>query len=250
MRVEAPGQRQDSASRRWRVCSTLTMTSRSGSRKGEIMPRLLRCSTCTYSGALFEYDLMAHTCVTPPGLPSVCLGIHRVAYVLVACVPLQGGSALTFAEGPTLPNAHFMQRRLVKRVADLELDAEVLLVDGGREAVGQQQHRTGALGARAHQVALGQRRPLAQRQPPIVQLLPGHPVLATWALLRHWSLTVGATRWACLEGSELVVGPAAQHHHAQALRHARLLQRGLELCKASGLTLAREQVIHMNCNGT
>ena len=147
-------------------------------------------------------------------------------------------------------HSSFMRRRMVKWGADLELDAEVLLVDGGREAVGQQQHRTGSLGARAHQVALGQRRPLAQRQPPIVQLLPGHPVLATWALVRPWSLTDRATWWACLEGSELVVGPAAQYHHAQALRHARLLQRGLELCMTSGLTLTREQEIHMVCHGS
>ena len=62
MSVEAPGQRHESASSRCRVCSTLTITSRSGSRNGEMRPRLLRCSTCTYSGALFVYDLIAHTC--------------------------------------------------------------------------------------------------------------------------------------------------------------------------------------------
>ena len=105
MRVEAPGQRQDSASRRWRVCSTLTITSRSGSRKGEIMAKLLRCSTCTYSGALFEYDLMAHTCAMRAGLPSIIMGKRRAAYVLVACFP-QRDRVLTM-------HTSILQRRLV-----------------------------------------------------------------------------------------------------------------------------------------
>ena len=58
-----------------------------------------------------------------------------------------------------------------KSAPHLELDAEVLVVHGGREAVGQQQNRAGGLRARAHQVALAQRTALIQRQPPVVQLL-------------------------------------------------------------------------------
>ena len=53
MRVDAPGQRQERASSRWRICSTLTSTSRSGSRKGASIRRLSRRNTCTYTGTLF-----------------------------------------------------------------------------------------------------------------------------------------------------------------------------------------------------
>ena len=150
------------------------------------------------------------------------------------------------------------------------------MVHGGREAVGQQQHRTGGLRARAHQVALAQRAALVQRQPPVVQLLrrtpPSSMAFSRWhrahtesklPLASSSSSSTLAGSCACapgharacaagckgervlrglqpctalvhLEGAQLVVGPAAEHHHAHAPRHARLQQRRLELCAAPG----------------
>ena len=62
MRVEAPGHNADSARRRCRVCSTDTITSRSGFKNGAMCRTLALRSACTYSGTRFVYDFTAQTC--------------------------------------------------------------------------------------------------------------------------------------------------------------------------------------------